>query len=183
MAGCSWTPGKHDEPPRRTAVVGPSQGNDCSDGRPALAAAPKPTSKALPSGVRGPSAAPERGERRPLDPGDVLICEIGGGGEGFEPWLPPCEQVAAYRCAELRFCRSPRTIRGEVRCSDDRLVATLALSMVRCTGLHPWSQKGSSRSDHLVSGRSKSPLRTAPRKSPHTGGDNMRAGPCSSSES
>jgi hypothetical protein len=34
-------------------------------------------------GVRGPSAAPECGERRQLDAGDALTCRYGGGGEGI----------------------------------------------------------------------------------------------------
>jgi integrase len=37
----------------------------------------------FPGSVRGPSAAPERGERRPLEAGDALTYSIGGGGEGI----------------------------------------------------------------------------------------------------
>ena len=37
-------------------------------------------------GVRGPSAAPECGERRPLDAGDALTCEVlGVEVRGFDP--------------------------------------------------------------------------------------------------
>ena len=36
-----------------------------------------------PTSVRGPSAAPERGERRRYSTDDALTCEVGGGGKGI----------------------------------------------------------------------------------------------------
>jgi hypothetical protein len=68
--------------------------------------------------ARGPSAVPERGERRRPMTDDALSCDVGGGGEEIEPLASSVRVVAADRCADRRFCRLRGTVRDEVRRSD-----------------------------------------------------------------